>query len=156
VSDTQFYVFFAPAALPTMPTNILWFLWASVASKQKLCIHIVEDDEGIRDSTSLLLETLGFQIRAFSSAIEYLNSPPTGAADCLLVDIHMPHMTGVELLELLRSRGVNTPVIIMTGNGAHLKRRVLLAGNCAVLVKPFEESELLAKIAEGCARVNGH
>ena len=119
-----------------------------VKSKGNLSIHVVEDDESIRDSTCVLLETLGFQVQAFSSAVEYLDSKSIGAADCLLADVHMPHMTGVELLELLRSRGIKTPVIIMTGNGSHLKARVLRAGNCAILPKPFEESELLRKIAD--------
>lgn len=125
-----------------------------MASQKKLCIHVVEDDESIRDSTSLLLEALGFQVQTFSSAVEYLDRASTVAADCLLVDIHMPHMTGLELLELLRSRGIKTPVIIMTGNGAHLTSRALRASNCAVLLKPFEESELLSKIADACAGKN--
>jgi len=122
-----------------------------VSPRKQLSIQIIEDDESIRDSTRLLLETLGFRVQVFSSAIEYLDSASMGVADCLLVDIHMPQMTGVELLELLRSRGIMTPVIIMTGNGSHLKPRVLRASSCAVLLKPFEEGELLGKIADACA-----
>src|SRR5882724_7190965 len=118
---------------------------SSVSPRKQLSIQIIEDDESIRDSTRLLLETLGFRVQVFSSAIEYLDSASMGVADCLLVDIHMPQMTGVELLELLRSRG------IMTGNGSHLKPRVLRASSCAVLLKPFEEGELLGKIADACA-----
>jgi len=125
---------------------------ASVASRKKLSVHIVEDEESIRDSTSMLLEAFGFHVQTFASALEYLDSASVGAADCLLVDVHMPQMTGVEMLELLRSRGIMTPVIIMTGNGYHLRHRVLGAGNSTVLLKPFEESELLGKIAEICAR----
>jgi FixJ family two-component response regulator len=126
----------------------------SVNTKKIRTIHIVEDDDAIRDSTRLLLEAFGFQVQVFRSPTDYLASDLVGVADCMLFDVHMPAMTGLELLELLRSRGIKTPVIIMTGNGVHLKSRLVRGSNCSVLFKPFEESELLSKIADACSLKN--
>lgn len=128
----------------------------SVTTKRIRTIHIVEDDEAIRDSTRLLLEAVGFQAQIFSSPSDYLASDLVGVADCMLFDFHMPAMTGLELLEFLRSRAIETPVIIMTGNGTHLKSRLIRGDNCSILFKPFEESELLSKIADACSPKSDH
>jgi CheY-like chemotaxis protein len=146
--------FFVRQATPTMSSSTLQGARVSVTTKQIRIIHIVEDDEAIRDSTRLLLEAVGFQVQVFRSPNDYLASDFVGVADCMLFDVHMPAMTGLELLELLRSRGIKTPVIIMTGNGVHLKSRLIRGSNCSVLFKPFEESELLSKIADACSPKN--
>jgi FixJ family two-component response regulator len=103
-----------------------------------------------------LLEAVGFYVQIFSSPSDYLASDMVGVADCMLFDFHMPAMTGLELLEFLRSRAIETPVIIMTGNGTHLKSRLIRGDNCSILFKPFEESELFSKIDDACSRNKGH
>lgn len=117
-----------------------------VVHNKSRTIHIVDDDADIRDFTQLLLELFGFRVQTFSSAADYLESGLVGAANCALFDVHMPGMTGLELLELLRSRDVATPVIVMTANGEHIVERVIEAGASSLLRKPFDESDLVGQI----------
>ncbi|MGZ6008169.1 MAG: response regulator transcription factor [Rhizomicrobium sp.] len=123
-----------------------------VVHKNRRTIHVVDDDAGIRDSTQLLLESFGFRVQTFSCAADYLESGLVGVADCALFDVHMPGMTGLELLELLRSRDVETPVIVMTANGEHIVERMIEAGASSLLRKPFDESELVGQIDAATAQ----
>lgn len=126
-------------------------LWA-VVNNTKRVVHIVDDDEPILDSTRLLLETLGMKVQTFSSPANYLASGVAGDADCMLFDLHMPGITGIELLDSLRSRGVDTPAILMTANGINMASRLKKKTSYSVLYKPFNEDELLSKISEACLR----
>ncbi len=110
-------------------------------------IGIVDDDAAIRDSLKFLLGARGIDVRCYASAAEFLRS--TGADDLggLLVDQHMPDMTGIELVELLRSRKISTPAIMLTGGSDPLlESRAKKAGVLAVLHKPFAALELLGWI----------
>lgn len=123
-----------------------------MVDENKLLIHIVADDEPIRDSTGLLLEALGHGALTFPSAMDYLESGMAGAADAMLLDFHMSRISGFELLELLRARKIGTAAVIMTANGVHLASRLMETTNFSILLKPFAEGDLLAKIKE--ARAN--
>ena len=113
-------------------------------------IQVIDDDASIRDSTKLLLESFGFSVELFESATAYLDGGAVGNADCLLLDVHMPGMTGLELLEVLRSRKVSIPTIVMTANGDHLVARLHGAGAASLLRKPFDEIELVRQIKDAC------
>ena len=69
-------------------------------------IFILDDDDGVRDSLRLLLECEGFEAREFASCLEFLNAGRGGDGDCLVLDLHMPEMSGIELLEGMRQRGI--------------------------------------------------
>jgi FixJ family two-component response regulator len=107
-------------------------------------VGIVEDDAAIRDSLRLLLGARGISAQCFESAAEFLNSADLDQFGSLLVDQHMPKMTGIELIELLRSRNVTTPAIMITGAGDDrtLANRAKKAGVIAILQKPFAGTEL--------------
>jgi len=116
-------------------------------AKSKL-IYVVEDDEGVRGSTHLLLEALGFAARAFASAEDFLAATDGSEADCLVLDHHLAGLSGLALLELLRAKGVRTPAIMVSANAKHLARDAARAGVAAVLHKPLATDALVQWLAE--------
>jgi two-component system, LuxR family, response regulator FixJ len=111
-------------------------------------IFVVDDDEPVRDSTRALLEAHGMPVCAYPSADALLSEIALQGGDCLILDNHMPGMTGLELVQTLRSRNIKIPVIMFTGRGdALLKERALRAGVLIVLDKPVNEDHLLQAIA---------
>lgn len=112
-------------------------------------ICIVDDDEAVRDSMRVLVESYGHPVRDYPSAIAYLNDAPDSEPGCLLLDLHMPGMDGLELIELLRRRHVQTPAIIVTGRrDPSQAQRVKDAGVLALLNKPVSDDELIGWIEQ--------
>src|ERR1700730_10951591 len=107
-------------------------------------ISLVEDDAGVRKSLSNLLNSAGWTVEPFASAEEYLSSGRTVARCCLILDIKLPHMSGIELQELLLSRADPVPVIFITANASNsFKARALRNGALAFFYKPFNAETLL-------------
>jgi FixJ family two-component response regulator len=105
-------------------------------------VEIIDDDEAVRDSTQALLESYGYEVRTHASAEHFLREKNRNP-DCLLVDHHMPGMSGLDLLELLRSRGDVTPALMITGHtDACLEPRAEKVG-AALLYKPVSEKQLV-------------
>jgi FixJ family two-component response regulator len=103
-------------------------------------IYIVDDDESVRDSARALLEAYGHVVEDFPSARAILESFDKLVEGCLLLDLNMPEMGGIELLELLRSRGDTIPVIVVTAqNDQGVLDRARRAGAYAVLEKPVDD-----------------
>ncbi|HEX4026581.1 MAG TPA: response regulator [Rhizomicrobium sp.] len=106
-------------------------------------VYIVDDDEAVRDSLRLLLESSGFSAREFANADLLLNTN-IDEMGCLLLDLHMPGISGLELLRLLRARGLKRPVIVISGRRDPVQdAEVLAAGASALLSKPFDDQQLL-------------
>jgi FixJ family two-component response regulator len=110
-------------------------------------IYIVDDDDAVRDSMRVLLESFNFQVQDYSSAREFLaRYRPNGKA-CLLLDLHMPVMSGIDLLEHMQARGANLPTIVITGRSdSLLKDRALRGGALELIDKPVGDSSLLNAI----------
>jgi len=107
-------------------------------------VFVVDDDEAVRDSMCALLESAGIEVRDYASAIDFLRSTSLHTDGCLLLDVNMPGMSGIELLERLRSEGNQMPVIIMTARSDRtLKERVLRSGALEILDKPVDEGLLM-------------
>lgn len=100
-------------------------------------VLVVEDDDAVRHSTGTLLKALGYEARTFASAELFLADPDCEGADCHVLDHHLAGMSGIDLLEALRDRGVRTPAILVTGNGGHITARAQKAGAAVVLRKPL-------------------
>jgi FixJ family two-component response regulator len=104
-------------------------------------VYIVDDDDSVRDSARALLESYDHTVEDFASAKDILAAFDRLVDGCLLLDLNMPEMGGIELLELLRSRGDTIPVIVVTAqNDAAVLERARRAGAMAVLAKPVDDS----------------
>jgi FixJ family two-component response regulator len=110
-------------------------------------VAVVDDDHGILRSLQYLLESADYDVRLFSSAAALLDSDCLPRIDCLISDIDMPRMDGLELVRLLRAELVELPVILITGYPERLTRLQFLAGaNLRCFKKPFNGPELLAAV----------
>ena len=115
-------------------------------------ISVVDDDDAVRDSLRLLLETSGYRVIEYASGTYFLADPSAAKADCWICDLHMPDMNGAEMLERARARGWNVSTIIMTGRGdAHLERRLIQAKVVRILEKPVGDTALLEWVEKACA-----
>lgn len=107
-------------------------------------ISIVDDDESVREATKDLVWSLGYAAASFASAEEYLRSDHVADTSCLIADVQMPGMTGVELQDRLIADGYQTPIIFITAfPEAKIRARVLRAGACGFLSKPFNDESLI-------------
>ena len=107
-------------------------------------VSIVDDDESVRESLPDLLRQFGFAAKAFSSAEAFLASGAVGETRCLLLDIVMPGMSGLDLQQELTRRRQKIPIVFITGLGdGSVRQRLLACGAVACLVKPFGEGALL-------------
>jgi len=110
-------------------------------------IHIVDDDDAVRDSMRALLESLDFAVQDYCSALDFLNRGGKSVRGCLLLDLHMPGMSGIDLLEHMQAEGVIIPSIVITGRGDPISReRALKSGALALIDKPVSEEALFAAI----------
>jgi|HubBroStandDraft_4_1064222.scaffolds.fasta_scaffold443399_2 FixJ family two-component response regulator len=110
-------------------------------------IGIVDDDESVRDSISSLLRSAGYKTESFESAEAYLNSDRASEPNCLLLDVRMPGLSGLQLQSELNHQKVSIPVIFITAHpDEQVRERALSEGAVAVLGKPFNDEVLLGAI----------
>jgi len=116
-------------------------------------VIIVEDDASFRRSTERLLRSSGFKVQAFASAQEFLrNSRPEGPA-CLVLDVRLPDLSGLDLQRELASASVQIPIVFMTGHGdIPMSVQAMKAGAVEFLTKPFRDQDLLDAIQQAIAR----
>jgi two-component system response regulator FixJ len=117
-------------------------------------VYVVDDDDAVRDSMRAVLESFGMDVGDYSSAQEFLVNLSKTQKGCLVLDLHMPGMSGVELLELLQARRSGLPVIAVTGRSdPALKERVMRAGALTLLDKPIDESMLMDALGRAFALI---
>ena len=110
-------------------------------------IFVVDDDEAVRDSLKILLETEGYRATGFESAVAFLDGWREGMRGCLLADVRMPDMTGLELQEVVIERRLGLPVIIITGHGdVPMAVRAMKAGAVDFIEKPFSDTTILDSV----------
>lgn len=115
-------------------------------------VFVVDDDEGIREGLGLLLETVGQPYESYSSAIEFLDAYDASKGGCLVLDIRMPRMSGLELQEKLNEQGSLLPIIFITGHGdIQMAVEAMRRGALDFIRKPFREQDLLDRINEALA-----
>jgi FixJ family two-component response regulator len=110
-------------------------------------IAVVDDDESIRRSVTNLLSSLGFRAEAFASAEAFLESADRDSTRCLVLDLRMPGISGLDLLAHLADTGQHIPAVILTARGDdELRERALQAGASAFLCKPFHSNALVVAV----------
>jgi len=115
--------------------------------EQPATVFVVDDDEAVRGSLKLLLKTLSLPVQAYASAQEFLASFDPRRSGCLVLDIRMPGMSGLELQEELNTRGAMLPIIFITGHGdVPMAVEAMQRGAMDFLQKPFRDQDLLDRI----------
>jgi two-component system response regulator FixJ len=110
-------------------------------------VHVVDDDDAVRDSLAFLFRTSGFQARAHASGPEALDAIDPALPACVVTDVRMPEMSGIDLLRELRGRGATLPVVVITGHGdVPLAVEAMREGAADFIEKPFDESHLLTAV----------
>jgi CheY-like chemotaxis protein len=117
------------------------------AVREVSLIFIVDDDESIREATKTLLRSAGYQVQTFASAESLLELGALGETECLILDVRMPGIDGLELQRRLNAEGVHVPIIFITAHDdAAVRRRAIEGGAINLLHKPFAAAELLATV----------
>src|SRR3974377_2239143 len=110
-------------------------------------VHVIDDDEAIRESLAFLLETPKLDVRTYDSANAFLGTLSRDANGCVVTDVRMPGVTGIELLRQLRTMGVALPVIVITGHAdVPLAVEAMKSGAVDFIEKPFDDDAFLATI----------
>ena len=110
-------------------------------------VHVIDDDEAVREALAFMLMTAGYAVRVHESATAFLAIVDTVQSGCIVTDIRMPGMSGLELQQELKERRINLPLIVMTGHGdIPLSVKAMRAGAVDFIEKPFDNDVLLAAI----------
>ena len=116
-------------------------------------VHVIDDDEAVRDSLAFLLTTAGIEVRTYESARAFLDGMEGIASGCVVTDVRMPQMSGLELLQRLQEIKAELPVIVITGHGdVPLAVEAMKAGAVDFLEKPFDDETLLSAIRAALRR----
>lgn len=118
-------------------------------------VYLVDDDDDVRRSVGFMLKTSGYTVESFENGTEFLKKTRTLEPGCVLLDIQMPEMTGLEVQEEMRQRGLLFPVVVMTGHGdIDVAVKAMKAGAIDFIEKPFAKEEMLGAISEAFDRLD--
>ena len=116
-------------------------------------VHVVDDEAAIRESLAMLLRSVGLHSRAYAGAQDFLAAWQPSALECLVCDVRMPGMSGLELQEALKARNAHLPVVLITGHGdVGMAVRAMKAGASDFIEKPFNDQVLLDAVNRALAR----
>jgi CheY-like chemotaxis protein len=120
-----------------------------IGKRDARIIAVVDDDKGFRDALQLFLRTFAFHVEAFASGDDFLRSSRLDAVGCVVLDLAMPEMSGLEVQQQLAARGLQIPIVFVTAHrDEHLGQRASAAGALAVLRKPVDDEELVRLVRE--------
>lgn len=115
--------------------------------KDNQYVHIVDDDNAVRQALVLLMESVSIPVKSYSSAEEFLEKYKTSEPGCLLLDVRMPGMNGLQLLELMKEKRINIPVIFITGHGdVVMAVKAMKLGASDFIEKPFDNDSLIRSV----------
>src|SRR5882762_8675806 len=116
-------------------------------------VYVVDDDASVREAVGSLIRSAGFRVRTFESAQEFLANPRAEDPNCLVLDVHLPGLNGLDLQRELAKSDVHIPIIFLTGHGdIPTSVRAIKAGALEFLTKPFADEDLLNAIRDGIAQ----
>lgn len=120
----------------------------------KRVVHLVDDEEAIRKSTGFVLARAGYAVQPYASGVAFLRSAKDAQRGCVLLDVRMPEMDGLQVQAMMADRGIDMPVIVLTGHGdVSVAVQAMKAGAVDFLEKPFEKAALLDAIQKAFARI---
>jgi two-component system response regulator FixJ len=123
-------------------------------SAEKL-VHIVDDDDGVRRSAAFMLKHAGYRVESYVSGVAFLKEAKAAERGCVLLDVRMPEMDGLEVQQEMGRRGIDMPVVILTGHGdVAVAVKAMRAGAVNFIEKPYEKETLLSAIEEAYARLD--
>ena len=126
---------------------------AEVEGPKEATIYVVDDDPSICKSLERLFRADGYQVRSFQSADKFLETCPEDEIGCIILDVQMPGLCGPEVQTELERRGIQVPVIFLTGHGdIRISVQAMKAGAADFFTKPFDSGELLARVQEAVAK----
>lgn len=126
---------------------------AAAKSQQKPIVFVVDDDISVRESLEMLITFAGWQPETFASAAEFLARPRTATPNCLVLDISLPDLNGLELQKLIASERTDLPIIFITGHGdVPMTVQAMKGGAVEFLTKPFDDEVLLGAIRHAIKR----
>jgi FixJ family two-component response regulator len=118
-------------------------------------IAVVDDDASVRKALMRVLETSSYNVQMFGTACEFIEALPYGVPECMIIDLQMPNMTGLELQQHLARSGIKIPTIIITAfDEPGARERCIAAGAFSYLLKPLRKATLLSAINEAIASTN--
>ena len=121
----------------------------------KAVVHVIDDDEAMRELLAFLLSAVGMEVRTYESALGFLDVAPNAEAGCVITDVRMPGLSGVDLLRRLRELKLGIPVIVITGHGdVPLAVEAMKIGALDFLEKPFDDEVLLASVRSALNQLN--
>ncbi|WP_454887561.1 response regulator transcription factor [Sphingomonas oryzagri] len=121
----------------------------------KRLVHIVDDEDAIRRATGFMLKTSGYAVESWPSGVAFLKEVRHASEGCILLDVRMPEMDGLEVQQALAERGVAMPIVILTGHGdVSIAVRAMKAGAIDFIEKPFEKARLLAALETAFGRID--
>jgi FixJ family two-component response regulator len=134
---------------------------AEATSQQKPIVFVVDDDVSVRESLDLLITFAGWQPETFASAEEFLARPPCVGPSCLVLDVSLPNLSGLDLQKLITADKSDMPIIFITGHGdVPMTVQAMKAGAVEFLTKPFDDNALLnaikSAIERSAAALDGH
>jgi two-component system response regulator FixJ len=110
-------------------------------------VHVIDDDEAVRDSLAIMLETRGFDVTTYATAQAFLSQAERGLAGCVITDIQMPEMNGLQLLRAFNALNLHIPVLVVTARASRtLAQEALAQGARAVIEKPFAPEFLVEAV----------
>jgi two-component system response regulator FixJ len=119
-------------------------------------VHVIDDDEAVRESLSFLLRTARIEVRTYPSAVAFLDALPETKSNCIITDVRMPGLSGIDLLRRLKELKVAIPVIVITGHGdVPLAVEAMKFGAADFLEKPFDDEVMLASVRSALVRQEG-
>ena len=123
-----------------------------MAGPSRRCVYVIDDDQGVLDSTAFLLSALGYDCAIFAEGQAFLDAIETLAPGCIVTDLRMPRMDGFELASALHDRGIRWPIVMITSEtGDQVEQRAGKLGFAALLHKPIDADLLVASLTEAFA-----
>jgi two-component system, LuxR family, response regulator FixJ len=120
-------------------------------------VHVIDDDEAARESLAFLLRTARIEVKTYESAVAFLGTHPSIETGCIITDVRMPDISGIDLLQRLQDRQIGLPVIVITGHGdVPLAVEAMKLGAADFFEKPFDDDALLAAVHSALSRRKDH